>query len=316
VNRVALLRASLTTIALFALLWASPAAAQRWDRDEWLDSPVDDATFESFLDFFAYDSGLAFEVEVISTEQREGVEVQQLSFQSTSGMRVTATLFRPQADPATQLPAVIAAHGGVPEGKRSVSHFGPIVARAGWMYLAIDLLHFGDRDTGLFETFMNPEKAERLYNVPSQYLQWVTQTVKDTGRSYDFLVGERNADPARVVLLGVSRGGQLSLILGGADSRLAGVAALIAGHFDALETGHRAPACPANYIGRIAPRPLLTINGTSDPDYDRELSVEPLHALAGDSHDAHWLETGHSVPLEESMALLVDWLGRVPQLER
>lgn len=315
-KKLASLKAPLTALAVFALLWASPAAAQQWDRDEWLLSPVDDATFESFLDFFAYDAGLPFEMEVRSTTRQEGVQVQQLSFQSTAGIRVTATLFRPQADPAAKLPAVIALHGGVPEGKRMVSHFGPIVARAGWMYMAIDLLHFGDRDTGLFETFMNREKADRLYNVPSQYLQWVTQSVKDVGRSYDFLVGAHSADPARVVLLGVSRGGQLSLILGGADARLAGVAALIAGHFDAIETSHRAPACPANYIGRIAPRPLLTINGTSDPDYDRQLSVEPLHALAGDPHEAHWLDTGHSVPLEESMALLVDWLGRVPPLRR
>ena len=101
----------------------------------------------------------------------------------------------------------------------------------------------------------------------------------------------------------------MALIAGGAEPRLAGVVAIIAGHFDALETGHRAPACPANYIGRISPRPLLTINGEFDADYDKKRSVLPLHALAGEPHEALWNEMGHTVPREETLSVLVDWLA-------
>lgn len=308
-RRPSLLLAALAAVVLPML----PANAQQWERDEWLSRPVDDDAFASFREFFAYDTKLPFATETLSVSEQEGVRFEHLSFDSTPGMRVTANLFRPAGDASGPLPAVIALHGGVPDGKRNSSEFGPVIARAGWAYLAIDLLHFGERETGLFETFMNPEKAERLYNRPTEYLSFITQTVKDVGRSYDLLVAERGIDPGRVVLMGISRGGQLSLIVGGADPRLAGVAALISGHFDALETGHRAPACPANYIGRIAPRPLLTLNGNSDPDYDRERSVLPLHALAGEPHEAHWFDSGHSVPVEQATSLLVEWLGRVPR---
>jgi poly(3-hydroxybutyrate) depolymerase len=302
-------------LAAVVLAAAAPAMAQQWAEDEWLRQPVDDATFASFLEFFAYDHNLPLEVEVTSTEETAGVEIQHLSFQSTADLRITAVLYRPTGG-ESGLPAVVGLHGGVATGKASFQRLGPTLARLGWMVLAIDMLHFGDRDTGLFETFMNAEKAERLYNRPSIYLEWLTQTVKDTGRAYDMLVRERAADPSRVVLAGISRGGQMSLMVGGADSRFAGVAALIAGHFDALELGHSAPACPANYIGRIAPRPLFTLNGERDADYDRDLSVMPLHQHAGANHDAHWHDQGHTLPGEQTESLLIEWLGRVPPLER
>ena len=295
--------------SLAVLLSTSEAVTGQWAEDDWLRDPVDDATFASFLEFFAYDRQLPLDVEVLDVAEVEGVHREHLSFQSTGDARVTALLLRPSGSAGDVLPGVVVLHGGVPEGKGN-GGLASMIARAGFAVLAIDMLHFGERDTGLLETFMNPEKAERLYNRQSLFLEWVTQTVKDVGRSYDFLVQEGGADPDRVALLGISRGGQMALIAGGA-----GVASLIAGHFDALETGHRAPACPANYIGRISPRPLLTINGEQDADYDRRLSVEPLHRLAGEPHEAHWNPTGHTIPLEESLAVLVDWLQRLPPLQ-
>ena len=107
----------------------------------------------------------------------------------------------------------------------------------------------------------------------------------------------------------------MALIVGGADQRLAGVAALIAGHFDAIESGHRSAACPANYIGHISPRPLLMINGEHDADYDKKESVLPLQALAGEPKEFHWNDTGHTLPPESTTTRLLDWLRRVPPLQ-
>jgi dienelactone hydrolase len=301
---------ALTVILGAGLSLAAPP--EKWAVDEWLKKPVDDATFGSFLEFFAYDASLPLAIELLDTRESGGLSIEHLSFQSTPGIRVTANLYRPTATREGRPPALILLHGGVPTGKRPLEPLAMGIARTGRVVLAIDMLHYGERKTGLLETYMNPEKAGRLYNKPSEFLAWITQTVKDVGRSYDLLVNERNADPKRVVLAGISRGGQMALIAGGADDRLAGVAAVIAGHFDALETGHRAPACPANYIGRISPRPLLTINGEFDSDYDKKLSVLPLHALAGAPHEAHWNDLGHTVPREETLSLLVEWLGRTP----
>jgi hypothetical protein len=71
---------------------------------------------------------------------------------------------------------------------------------------------------------------------------------------------------------------------------------------------HLPAACPANYIGRIAPRPLFTMNGMNDADYSRDSTVLPLLKLARKPVESVWLETGHSIPPENLRAPLVAWL--------
>lgn len=253
---------------------------------------------------------------VIEVREGPGIRVEHLSFQSTAGMRVTANLYRPAMAAGVPLPAIVFLHGGGINAKESHHPYHEPLARAGWAVLAIDLLHFGERDTGTFATFMNPEKVERLYNRPVQYLEWVMQVVKDAGRSYDLLVRERGIDGRRVVLVGVSRGGHLAFTAGGADTRFAGVAAIVGGHAIEGERSHRAPACPANYIGRIAPRPLFTLNGERDDIFPRETAVDPLLRLAGSPHEQHWHDAGHTSPMELAISLLIEWLSRVPPLAR
>jgi dienelactone hydrolase len=287
-----------------------PATAQA-AADPWLARPVDDQTFQTYLDFFAYDKKLPFDLRVIDTEEKDGVKREHLSFQSTRGVRVYANLHRPAASASRQWPSVILLHGGGPTGKDNPNSqlLSSLIARAGSKVLAIDMQYFGERGTDLLTTFTDPEKHERLYNQPPAYLAWVTQTVKDVSRSLDLLVEQRDADPKRIALIGLSRGAIVATIAGGADRRLAAVALLYGGHFDALERGHLPAACPANYIGRISPRPLLMINGTHDTDMIKETSVEPLQRLARQPKLILWAETGHQSSLtEEHRSSLLRWL--------
>jgi dienelactone hydrolase len=292
-----------------AMVSSSTAQAQA-AADAWLARPVDDQAFQAYLDFFAYDRKLPFDLRVIGTEEQEGVRKEHLSFQSTRGVRVFANFYRPAAGPSRQWPAVILLHGGGPAGKDNpaIKQLAPLLTRAGWHVLAIDMQYFGERSTDLLTTFTDPEKHERLYNQPPAYLAWVTQTVKDVSRSLDLLVEQRDADPKRIALIGQSRGAIVAAIAGGVDRRLAAVALIYGGHFDALERGHLPAACPANYIGRISPRPLLMINGTRDTDMIKETSVEPLQRLAKQPKLILWAETGHQMPTEEHRSALLRWL--------
>ena len=176
------------------------------------------------------------------------------------------------------------------------------------MVLSFDLLHWGGRSTGLLETYGAQEKADRLYNQPSSYLDWVIQTVKDVSRSYDLLTSEYGVDPDRVALVGFSRGAQLAMIAGGAERRLAAVAMLHGGHFDALENGHRPAACGANFIGRINPRPVLMINGENDTDYLPASTVLPLQRLLLEPVTIRWTEEGHGTLTSEDQTVLVESL--------
>jgi dienelactone hydrolase len=275
-----------------------------------LESPVDDQTFQTYLDFFVYDENVPFDVITIDSDESEGVSKEHLSFQSTPGVRVFAYYYRPSTGTSRERPFVLLLHGGAPTGKdgRGTEFLSAGLVRGGFNVLAIDMQYFGERKTDLITSFTEQEKHDRLYNQTSTYLAWVGQTVKDLGRSFDLLVERMDADPGHIGLAGFSRGAQLALIAGGADPRFAAVAAIYAGHFDALENGHLAPACPANYIGRISPRPLYMINGTHDADMVRETSVLPLQRLAGEPNTFVWAETGHRFPGPEYRAQLVDWL--------
>jgi acetyl esterase/lipase len=300
------MRRLFSAIALAAAMTLAAAEA----GDPWLTRPVDDKTFRTYLEFFTYDAHLPLDVRGAKPEDEDGVVRERLTFQSTPGVRVPAVLYRSTAAGTGKRPAVILLHGGGPRGKDnpSAASTAALLARAGFLVVAIDLPYFGERATDLLTTFSEAEKHEKLYNQPSAYLAWTTQTAKDVRRSYDFLVEERGADPAHVALVGMSRGAIVASIVGAIETRAATVVLLFGGHFDALETSHLPSVCPANYIGRIAPRPLLMINGKQDSDMIKDRSVEPLYKLAKQPKEIIWTEGGHGFMTEEHRAALVQWL--------
>lgn len=299
---------------ILTLVWAlvraaAPVTAQVSTGDEWLRQPVDDRTYLGFLPFFAYDRAVPFDAQRGVRDEFQGVPREHLIFQSTPGERVTARTYLAPGGSGTQAPWVVMLHGGTGAGKDAPNYraIAALVARAGLNVLTFDLQYFGERRTGLLSSYTEAEKHERLYNQPATYLAWVAQTVKDVGRAVDYLIAERGADPARIGLFGISRGGQLALIVGAVEVRFRAVGASVAGHFDAQETGHLPAACPANFIGRISPRPLLLMNGTHDEDYVRAISVEPLHRLAREPKRVLWFESGHSLP-SDAYAQAALWL--------
>lgn len=302
-------RARPAVLAGLGLLLGTTAAAQ--DRsDEWLRRPVDDRTFRTYLSFFTYETAVPFEIQPLESDEVEGVRRDHLSFQTTPGVRAFARIYRAAAPEGGALGWVVFLHGGSQSAKDGPSsrYIATFLARAGWNVFALDMQYFGERSTGLLTTFSDPEKHARLYNQPSTYLAWVSQTVKDVGRAFDLLVAERGADPKRVVLAGFSRGAEVGLIVAGAERRLAGMVSLYGGHFDALETGHLPAACPANYVGRISRRPLLMVNGTQDTDFDRVAAVLPLQKLVKKPNRLIWVETGHTAPPAATMSEVIRWM--------
>ena len=221
--------------------------------DPWLTNPVNDATFQTYLEFFAYNQNLPFDAVIGETITEQGIVRQHVTYQSTPQISVTAYLYRPESPTAGSRGGVIYLHGGTGRGKDSEIgvQLARLMARDGWTVLAIDLWHYGERNTGLLTTYSQREKSGKLYNEPTTYLTFVTQTVKDVSRGYDYLVQESGVDANRIFLIGHSRGAVLSSIAGAAEARLAGVVLLHGGHFGQLVQSHRPAACPANYIGRI-----------------------------------------------------------------
>lgn len=280
--------------------------------DSWLTTPVNDATFQTYLEFFAYNKDLPFDAVLGETTTEQGIVRQHVTYQSTPGILVTAYLYRSESPTGGSRGGIIYLHGGTGRGKEATigSQLALLMARDGWTVLAIDLWHYGERRTGLLTSYTNVEKAERLYNEPTTYLTFVTQTVKDVSRGYDYLVQEGDVDANRIFLIGHSRGAVLSSIAGAADIRLAGVVLLHGGHFGQLVQSHRPAACPANYIGRISPRPVLMFNTTNDSYFLPETTIRPWIRLARDPLEGHWSDTPHGFMSEEDRSTMLAWLRR------
>jgi dienelactone hydrolase len=305
------MRTRWTFVALFVLTVTSGGAVLGQSyADDWLGKPVDDRTFKTYLDLFAYDRRLPLDVKSTGFEDREGIRTEHLWFQSTPGVRVAARLYQPPGAERGKPATLILLHGGGPTGKDGAGNqrVALNLSRAGWQVFAIDMQFFGERHTDLLTTFTEEEKHERLYNQPPVFLAWIAQTVKDVSRSIDLLIAERGADPARIGMAGISRGAMVVPVAAAVDQRVAVSVLLNAGHFDALEKSHLPAACVANYIGRVSPRPLLMLNGLYDKDMIKETSVEPLYRLAKTPKQILWSEAGHTMPSEQNQALMLQWL--------
>jgi dienelactone hydrolase len=302
----------ITIISVGAVTCTSYLFGQKSDGDEWLNNPVNHRIFQTYLDFFSYDSNIDFAKTVLDIEDMEGLRREHITFQSTQEMKVTAHLYYQNKELLKDQPAIILLHGGVGKGKDAayfVRHAQQL-ARAGFTIFAIDFFHFGERSTGLLTKFTEKDKHDNLYNRPSEYLSWIIQNVKDIGRAYDFLVSEEGIDKNHIALFGLSRGAQVSMIAGAVLKKFKTIILYCGGHFDAQEKKHSGAACPANYIGRISPIPLLMINGLYDHDYIKESSVDPLINLAGEPKKVIWTEGGHMFASEEDQAEIIKWLNK------
>ena len=278
--------------------------------DQWLTKPVDDRTFKTYLEFFTYDRQLPFDLKVAKVEEDQGLRRERLSFQTTLGVRATAILYQSTAAAKPQPPALILLHGGTGTGKDTpyVMRYAELFSRAGWTVFSMDLQYWGERGTSLLTSYSEQERHDQVYNAPSVYLPWITQSVKDISRATDFLIEQRGVDPSRTGIVGLSRGAIVASIAAGVEQRLSPVVLMFGGHVDAQESSHLPAACPANYIARISPRPLLMMNGTEDSDMIKDRAVEPLFKLARQPKQIIWTDGGHMFMTEENRAAMIQWL--------
>lgn len=303
---------SLIAFIILAVLAIQPSSyIQDETGCEWLEKSVDDSTFKTYLEFFVYEKDLLFDLQIIDVTEKEGIRKEHISFQSTRGERIFANFYSTIGPSSEKRPAVILLHGGGFLGKDlpSARFFTERTVRAGWRVLAIDMKYYGERKTDLLTTFGSKEKREKLYNNLPIYLAWVIQTVKDVSRSFDFLVQQKGADPEKISLFGISRGAVVGTIAGAVEQRLKAVMLIHGGH-SSRGIKHMPAACPANYVGRISPRPLLMVNGTKDTIFEKDHAVLPLYDLAKEPKRIIWIEGGHGAISDETQTELRQWMEK------
>jgi dienelactone hydrolase len=240
----------------------------------------------------------------VETGPRDGYVFERVSFRMEGAGTVRAFLTRP-AEGGGRHPAILYAHshGGRHEIGASelmdgrsylLSPFGPLLARAGYVALCMDMPTFGDR-SGTEESAA--AKAHIWYGT-----SLIGQMVSEEAAALTWLASRDDVDPERIGAFGISLGSTLSYWLAALDPRIRAVAHLCcyADYATLVELGAHdnhgiyllVPGLlrytsTGEIAGLVAPRPQLICLGEDDeltppPSIERALAVtRPMYAAAG-----------------------------------
>jgi dienelactone hydrolase len=139
------------------------------------------------------------------------------SFAADAGNRVPGILMESANSPG-RLPVVIALHG-TGGSKNNMLALCRKLAGAGFIAVAIDAPYHGERKTGKGQNDYN-DAIVRAWHGSGEH-PFYYDTVWDVMRLVDYLATRDEVDPARIGLIGISKGGIETYLAAAADPRIA-----------------------------------------------------------------------------------------------
>jgi dienelactone hydrolase len=281
--------------------------------------------------------------------------VEEISFVAEPGSRVPTLLFKRQGQ-ASRRPVVIVLHGTGGSKDGMVSRLRTIADR-GFVAVAIDGRYHGERTGRGAEGMSSYQYAILKAFRGNGERPFLYDTVWDVMRLIDYLETRADVDSRRIGLTGISKGGMETYLTAAVDPRVAvavpmiGVqsfgwaldhgawdsrawtmrdainaaaagdaidAAFMRRFYDRIAPGLRAEFDGPAMLPLIAPRPLLVINGDSDPRTPLAgvrscmAAADPAYKVrgAGDRIALHVQpDTGHQVTADADRAAL-QWFER------
>lgn len=246
---------------------------------------------------------------------------QAVTLRSSTGLVARGWLLRPRSDAGCH-PAVLLQDGreensGVIE--RLPDEFGDIVV------LSLDYPEEMPYAVQLRDVVRSGDRIDRAAReIPALFL---------LGAAY--LATRRDVDATRMAIAATSFAVPFATIAAAADARFANVAlvygagdlpTVLAANLRVKPAGLRQPLAwlamqrfahlaPERFVGRIAPRPVVMVNGIDDPQMPRE-AVQPLYDAARPPKALVWMRTGHLLPTDSALIrTLVDTaMARLPVL--
>jgi dienelactone hydrolase len=259
-------------------------------------------TDQSSAELFGYDQGAPLDARFAAQPPYAGDRVELGSYAGDRD-RVPAFLAFPPGERAG--PCVIYLHGLTRSKEDAANLVGPL-AGEGIGLLAIDEPYQGARSQGL-------AALERVFQQPPAVAMMLHQTVIDVRRGLDLLSSRPECDPNRLGLIGFSFGALTGAMAAGSDTRVRSAVLLSGGGgwatilsraravdfpaggapYDRSELSALDPYAPDDWVGRIAPRPVLIANGLHDEVFSRPAQAA-FRRGAGPGSVLVWWNGGHN----------------------
>jgi serine/threonine protein kinase/dienelactone hydrolase len=263
--------------------------------------PVDDATFETLTNFYAYDPG-PLDARVESVESFGSWQRETVTFNAAyGGERVLAHVFLPRnVTPPYQ-------------GVVYMSGIDGLILTSSDNLAAWHLLSFIPKSGRALVFPIYKDTYERNYERPPgdiarrEYMVWATQ---DLNRTVDYITERPDLDETKLGYMGVSYGAEWGIPLA-MEPRFS-AASLIGAAYDAqwlAGAGSLPETSPWNFVPRIR-TPVVLINGRYDFQHPYETGQVPFfEALGAPAEDKRFvlLETGHVPPWNDVIRETLDW---------
>jgi hypothetical protein len=246
--------------------------------------------------------------------------IENVRLESTTGLAVTGRVLRPAADGCF---AAVLLQDGREENSgvigRLPSEFGDVVVLS--LDYPTELPYTVELSDFLLRGSTLREAARRI---PAAF---------SLGASY--LARRADVDTTRIAIAATSFAVPFAVIAAAADERFRNVAlvygagdlpSVLAANLPSVPHPLRQPVAnlamrsfasfaPERFIGRVAPRQVVMVNGTDDPQMP-EAAVRHLYAAAREPKTMIWLHTGHLMPTDSGLirALIDTAFARLPVL--
>lgn len=239
---------------------------------------------------------------VTGRTEREDFTVENLHFQSSPGLYVTANLYRPRnvTKPAPTI-LYLSGHGpvisnGVSYGNKvSYQHHGIWFARNGYICLVLDTLQLGE-----IQGLHHGTYREGMWWWNSRGYTPAGVEAWNCIRALDYLATRPDVDMSRMGATGRSGGGAYSWWIAALDDRIkaaapvAGITDLenhvvdgcVEGHCDCMFTVNTYRWDYPQVAALVAPRPLLIVNTDADSIFPLE-GVQRTHAQVRRIYELH-----------------------------
>jgi dienelactone hydrolase len=208
----------LTPLRLFLILLAFAPPLRLWSA-----SPAE-TTRAAFLQVIDRPR-VPLAPDIRPVAEKDGLAQFAFSYATEAGQRVPGILVKPAAPAAARRAVVISLHGtgGDKEGQlKLLNQF----AAAGFIAVAIDTRYHGARASARKDNADYTDAILRAYRTRHER-PFFYDTVWDVSRLIDWLATRDDVDPARIGLIGFSKGGIETYLTAAADPRIAAAVSCI-----------------------------------------------------------------------------------------